>query len=186
MPTKLETFTQAFLKKNVPDIKPGDTVRVHEKIQEKGKERIQVFEGIVIATKHGKGITGTMTIRRVSSGIGVEKVFPLHMPAIQKIEITKRAKVRRAKLYYLRGAKGKRARLKARELAEAIVAEEPQAEKPAQKKEGKEKPAKEAEKKADTKKEEPAKEEQKPARSATDVAGGPEKEAPKEEEKKEE
>lgn len=83
-------------------IKPGDTVRVHQKIVDKGKTRIQVFEGIVLARKHGDEPGATFTVRKVSQGIGVEKIFPLYTPLIDKIEIVKRAKVRRAKLYYIR------------------------------------------------------------------------------------
>lgn len=83
-------------------IKPGDTVRVHQKIVDKGKTRIQVFEGIVLARKHGDEAGATFTVRKVSQGIGVEKIFPLYSPLIEKIEIVKRAKVRRAKLYYIR------------------------------------------------------------------------------------
>ncbi len=112
MTTKIETFNQSQLKKELPDIRPGDTVRVHQKIKEGDKERIQVFEGLVLARKHGKGISATITVRRIISGIGVERIFPIHSPIIEKIEVLKRAKVRRAKLYYLRTAKGKKARLK--------------------------------------------------------------------------
>jgi large subunit ribosomal protein L19 len=84
------------------DIKPGDTVRVWQKIVEKGKTRLQAFEGLVLARKHGSEAGATFTVRRVIDGIGVEKIFPLYSPSIDKIEITKRAKVRRAKLYYIR------------------------------------------------------------------------------------
>ena len=83
-------------------IKAGDTVRVHQKIQDKGKTRIQVFEGLVLARKHGNEPGATFTVRKVSSGVGVEKIFPLYSPNIDKIEIVKRAKVRRSKLYYIR------------------------------------------------------------------------------------
>lgn len=83
-------------------IKPGDTVRVHQKIVDKGKTRLQVFEGLVLARKHGDEAGATFTVRKVSQGIGVEKIFPLYTPLIEKIEIVKRAKVRRAKLYYIR------------------------------------------------------------------------------------
>lgn len=83
-------------------IKPGDTVRVHQKIVDKGKTRLQVFEGLVLARKHGDEAGATFTVRKVSQGIGVEKIFPLYSPLIDKIEIVKRAKVRRAKLYYIR------------------------------------------------------------------------------------
>lgn len=124
MPTKTETFNKTQLKKGLPDIRPGDTVRVHQKVKEKDKERIQAFEGVVLARKHGKGISATITIRKVISGIGVEKIFPIHSPTIEKIEVLRRGKVRRAKLYYLREAKGKKARLKRKELGEATVWEE--------------------------------------------------------------
>ena len=83
-------------------IKAGDTVRVHQKIEDKGKIRLQVFEGTVLARKHGDEPGATFTVRKVASGVGVEKIFPLYSPAIDKIEIVKRAKVRRAKLYYIR------------------------------------------------------------------------------------
>ncbi len=83
-------------------IRPGDTVRVHQKVIEKGKTRIQMFEGLVIAVKHGNEAGGTFTVRAQMSGIGVEKIFPLYSPVIEKIEITKRSKVRRAKLYFIR------------------------------------------------------------------------------------
>lgn len=100
------------LKENLPDIKPGDTVKIYQKIKEKGKERTQVFEGQILARKHGKGINATITVRKVMSGIGVERIFPIHSPLVEKMELVKRGKVRRAKLYYLRKAKGKKARLK--------------------------------------------------------------------------
>ena len=124
--TKLEILTQPQLKKELPDIRPGDTLRIHQKIKEKGKERIQAFEGIVIARKHGKGISSTITVRKVISGIGVEKVFPIHSPIIEKIEILKRGRVRRAKLYYLRKAKGKKTKLKRKKSAEAITEKTPE------------------------------------------------------------
>ena len=95
--------------------------RVWQKIKEADKERLQAFEGLVIAVKHGRGKTGTFTVRKISSGIGVEKIFPLHTPTIEKIEILSQAKVRRAKLYYLRGRIGKKAKMKHVELAEAIA-----------------------------------------------------------------
>jgi len=112
MINKAKKIIEPLLKKDLPDIRPGDTVCVYQKIKEKNTERIQPFKGIVIARKHGKGISATITVRKVVSGIGVEKVFPLHSPTIQKIEVLKRGKVRRAKLYYLRQVKGKKARLK--------------------------------------------------------------------------
>jgi len=122
MPAIIETIIQPQLKKDLPEIKPGDTVRIYQKIKEtpktgqEAKERIQVFEGEVLAKKHGKGIEGTITVRKVISGVGVERIFPIHSPNIEKIELTKRGKVRRAKLYYLRRAKGKKAKLKRKEI----------------------------------------------------------------------
>src|SRR4030042_3749124 len=103
---KLKIFLESYTKKNIFDIRPGDTIKVHQKIKEGGKERIQVFEGLVLARKHGKEAGATITVRKVVSGVGVEKVFPIHSPLIAKIEVLKRGKVRRAKLYYLREAKG--------------------------------------------------------------------------------
>ena len=97
--------------KEVPAVEVGDTVRVHVKVKEGARERIQVFEGIVIAKKHG-GIEESFTVRRISYGIGVEKVFPLHAPTIEKVETVRKGKVRRAKLYYLRDRVGKAAKVK--------------------------------------------------------------------------
>ncbi len=96
---------------DVPDIKIGDTVRVHVRIVEGSKSRIQVFEGTVIAMKHG-GTRRTITVRKISNGVGVERIFPVHAPVVEKIEIKSRHRVRRAKLYYLRERRGKQARLK--------------------------------------------------------------------------
>lgn len=115
MPTKTEKIIQSQLKTNLPDIRPGVLVRVHQKIVEGDKERKQIFEGIVIARKHGKGITATITVRKEVGGIGVEKIFPIHSPTIEKIEVVESYKVRRAKLYYLRKLKGKKAKLKRKE-----------------------------------------------------------------------
>ena len=106
----------ASLKKAPPELSPGNTVRVHQKIVEGSKERVQVFEGVVIAVSGGRGMAGSYTVRRVASGFGVEKVFPLHSPNVLKVEVTRAARVRRAKLYFLRGLKGKAARLKERVL----------------------------------------------------------------------
>lgn len=125
MSTKIETFLKPFLKKELPAIQPGDTVKVYQKIKEGDKERLQAFEGIVLARKHGKGISSTITVRRVIKGVGVEKVFPLHLPTIEKIDILRKGKVRRAKLYYLRTAKGKKARLKKREVVKKTTKEKP-------------------------------------------------------------
>jgi large subunit ribosomal protein L19 len=101
------------LKTNLPDIRPGDTVRAHVKVREGGKERIQVFEGVVIACKNG-GIAKNITIRKISNAIGVERTLPLHSPLVDKFEVIRRGKVRRAKLYYLRDKVGKDARIKER------------------------------------------------------------------------
>lgn len=117
------------------DIRSGDTVRVHQKIQEKGKFRIQVYEGLVIARKHGTEPGGTFTVRATLSGIGVEKTFPLYTPMIEKIEIVRRAKVRRAKLYHVRDKAAKEIKRSLRNIRavaqrqekEAVMAAEPEA-----------------------------------------------------------
>jgi large subunit ribosomal protein L19 len=111
MPEKVENFLKPYLKENLPNVRAGDTVRVLQKIKEKGQEKNQIFEGVVIARKYRKEIGATITVRREISGIGVEKIFPLHSPLI-KIEVLKRGKVRRAKLYYLREAVGKKKKIK--------------------------------------------------------------------------
>lgn len=98
------------LKKEIPDFKPGDTVRIQIKVVEGEKERLQPFEGVVIRRKGG-GVRETFTVRKVTEGIGVERVFPLHSPSLAKINVLRRGKVRRAKLYYLRGRRGKAARI---------------------------------------------------------------------------
>jgi large subunit ribosomal protein L19 len=110
--------------KKVPEIKAGQTIRVYQKIKEGAKERIQPFEGLVIATKHGKGLDGTFTVRKISEGIGVERVYPLHSPTIDKIEILKISKVRQAKLYYMRERFGKKARMKKRDYVAPVAASE--------------------------------------------------------------
>lgn len=97
--------------KQLPDIRPGQTVRIHQKIKEGEKERVQIFEGIVIAIGSGSGISKTFTVRKIVEGIGVEKIFPFHSPTLAKVEIKRTPKVRRAKLYYLRGRTGKAAKL---------------------------------------------------------------------------
>lgn len=112
------------LKKNVPELNPGDRVKVHQKIKEGNKERIQIFEGLIIKTQHGRGINGTFTVRRISIGVGIEKTFPLHLPTIVKIEKIKSAKVRRAKLYYVRDLIGKRAKRLKKEKEDAAVWED--------------------------------------------------------------
>lgn len=112
MSTKLEIFNKSQAKKDIPDIRSGNIVQVYQKVKEKGKKKMQVFEGIVLTRKHGRGISSTITVRKTIDGIGVERIFPLHSPTIEKIKIIRRGKTRRAKLYYLREAKGKKARLK--------------------------------------------------------------------------
>ncbi len=111
--TTANELNASKVKKNLPDIKPGNTVVVHQKIKEGEKERTQKFEGIVIARKGGKGLSATITVRKISEGVGVEKIFPLHSPTITKIDVLKKAKVRRSKLYYLRGYKKKLKEVKA-------------------------------------------------------------------------
>ena len=108
----MQAFTEKYKKAEPPVVAVGDTVRVHLKVKEGNRERIQVFEGTVIAKKHG-GIEETFTVRRVSYGVGVEKVFPVHAPSIEKIELVRHGKVRRAKLYYLRSRVGKAAKVTA-------------------------------------------------------------------------
>ena len=107
----MQSFTQKHLKAEPPVVTVGDTVRVHLKVKEGNRERIQVFEGTVIAMKHG-GIQETFTVRRVSYGVGVEKAFPVHSPNLEKVEVVRKGKVRRAKLYYLRNRVGKAAKVK--------------------------------------------------------------------------
>ena len=107
----MQAFTEKYKKAEPPVVAIGDTVKVHLKVKEGNRERIQIFEGTVIAKKHG-GIEETFTVRRISYGIGVEKVFPLHTPSIEKVEVVRHGKVRRAKLYYLRSRVGKAAKVK--------------------------------------------------------------------------
>ena len=107
----LEAFTNEQLKKELPVIRIGDSVRVHNRIKEGNRERIQLFEGTVIA-KHGGGISETFTVRRVSYGCGVEKTFPIHSPNVEKVDIIRVGKVRRAKLYYIRERVGKASKVK--------------------------------------------------------------------------
>jgi len=94
----------------ISDLKPGDTVRVWQKIEEKGKTRLQAFEGLILARKHGNEMGGTFTVRKVASGVGVEKIFPVHSPLIDRVELVKRARVRRAKLYFIRDKVAREAR----------------------------------------------------------------------------
>ncbi len=112
----IEKFEARFLKTDLPSFRPGDTVRVHVKIREGDKERVQVFEGTVIA-RNNRGISETITVRKISFSIGVERIFPIHAPVVDRIEFVRTGKVRRAKLYYLRQLRGKAARLKERDSA---------------------------------------------------------------------
>jgi large subunit ribosomal protein L19 len=107
----IEQIDSAQLRDDIPDFGPGDTVRVHVRVIEGGRERTQAFEGVVIARKGG-GSRETFTVRKISFGVGVERIFPVHAPIIQKIEVMRRGDVRRAKLYYLRDRVGKAARIK--------------------------------------------------------------------------
>ena len=106
----IQELTQEQLRTDIPAFRPGDTVRGHAKVVEGTRERIQLFEGVVIK-RRGGGISQTFTVRKISSGVGVERTFPLHTPKIEKIEVKRRGKVRRAKLYYLRSLRGKAARI---------------------------------------------------------------------------
>ena len=108
---RLDNVEKTQLRDNIPAFQAGDTVKVHVRIQEGNKERLQVFEGIVIARKHG-GARESITVRKVSFGVGVERIFPLHATVIDHIDVVRRGKVRRAKLYYLRELRGKAARIK--------------------------------------------------------------------------
>ncbi|ANQ64019.1 50S ribosomal protein L19 [Staphylococcus equorum] len=107
----IEAVTQSQLRTDIPSFRPGDTLKVHVRIVEGTRERIQLFEGVVIK-RRGGGVSESFTVRKISSGIGVERTFPLHTPKIEKIEVKRRGKVRRAKLYYLRELRGKAARIK--------------------------------------------------------------------------
>ena len=107
----IEAFTNEQLKSEVPVFKVGDTIRVHNRIKEGARERIQMFEGTVIA-RHGGGISETFTVRRVAYGCGVEKTFPLHSPNVAQVDVIRRGKVRRSKLYYLRDRVGKKSKVK--------------------------------------------------------------------------
>ncbi|MBM7705388.1 50S ribosomal protein L19 [Chryseomicrobium aureum] len=107
----ISEITKDQLRSDLPSFRPGDTVRVHVKVVEGTRERLQVFEGVVIK-RRGGGISETFTVRKISSGVGVERTFPVHTPKIARLEVVRRGKVRRAKLYYLRNLRGKAARIK--------------------------------------------------------------------------
>ncbi len=110
----MSAITDEYLKKDVPQFEPGDTVKVDVKIKEGARERIQVFEGFILKKQNG-GVHETFTVRRIASGVGVEKTFPLHSPLVDKIEVVKKGKVRRAKLNYMRERTGKAAKIKSRD-----------------------------------------------------------------------
>ena len=109
----INAITAPYLKSDVPAFRPGDNVKVHVRIKEGDRERIQIFEGLVIG-RHGGGISETYTVRKISSGVGVERIFPVHSPMVARIEVTRLGKVRRAKLNYIRGLSAKSARIKER------------------------------------------------------------------------
>lgn len=113
----VQRFNANSVAKDFSHIRPGLTLKIHQKIKEGAKTRTQIFEGLVIAQKHGKGMSGTVTVRKVASGVGVERIFPLHLPTIEKIEVVKASKVRRAKLYYIRHKTARETRRKTKILA---------------------------------------------------------------------
>jgi large subunit ribosomal protein L19 len=118
---------QPFLRSDLPDFRPGDTVKVHVRVVEGSRERVQVFQGVVIR-RSGGGLRETFTVRKISFGVGVERTFPLHSPSIAKLEVVQRGRVRRAKLYYLRDLRGRKARIRERRIDEAKLAAMEQAE----------------------------------------------------------
>lgn len=124
MKKKIIEFNSSQRNKKVPELRAGDVVKIHRKIKEGGKERIQVFEGIIIAIKGKQSSSPMMTVRKVSSGVGVELILPIHSPQIEKIELVKRAKVRRAKLYYIRDKSTKSLRMKYKDLSGFVKEEE--------------------------------------------------------------
>ena len=107
----IEDVEQGYLRDDIPDFGPGDNLRIHVRVVEGGRERIQIFEGVVIA-RSGAGVRETFTVRKVAFGVGVERIFPVHAPIVSSIEVTRRGSVRRAKLYYLRDRVGKATRIK--------------------------------------------------------------------------
>ncbi|MCP8857567.1 50S ribosomal protein L19 [Latilactobacillus fuchuensis] len=107
----IQELTKSQLRSDMPEFRPGDSVRVHVRVVEGTRERIQLFEGVVIK-RHGVGVSETYTVRKISSGVGVERTFPLHSPRVAKLEVIRHGRVRRAKLYYLRALHGKAARIK--------------------------------------------------------------------------
>ena len=118
---KTDLIEQSFLRNDIPDFRPGDSVKVHVRVVEGNRERVQVFQGVVIR-RSGGGIRETFTVRKISFGVGVERTFPLHSPSIARLELLQRGRVRRAKLYYLRDLRGKKARIKERRIDDAKLA----------------------------------------------------------------
>jgi large subunit ribosomal protein L19 len=118
---KTDLVDRAYLRTDQPEFRPGDTVKVHVRVVEAGRERIQVFQGVVIR-RQGSGLHETFTVRKISFGVGVERTFPLHSPSIGKLEVVSRGRVRRAKLYYLRERRGKKARIRERRLGDEELA----------------------------------------------------------------
>ena len=118
---KTDLVEQAYLRNDIPSFRPGDTVKVHVRVVEGSRERVQVFQGVVIGRQNG-GLRETFTVRKISFGVGVERTFPVHSPSIAKLEIVSRGQVRRAKLYYLRELRGKKARIKERRVDETKLA----------------------------------------------------------------
>jgi len=118
---KTDLVEQSYLRSDIPEFRPGDTVKVHVRVVEGNRERVQVFQGVVIRRQNG-GLRETFTVRKISFGVGVERTFPVHSPSIAKLEIVSRGRVRRAKLYYLRELRGKKARIKERRLDDAKLA----------------------------------------------------------------
>lgn len=123
MTKQVDLIQKPYLKTDLPELRPGFTIRVHQRIKEGDKERLQVFEGVIIAAKHGQGISGTITVRKIAEGVGVERIFPIHTPTITKIEVVKKSKVRRSKLYFLRGLSSRKTKSKMKDLVEAIAAQ---------------------------------------------------------------
>lgn len=118
---KTDLIEQSYLRSDIPEFRPGDTVRVHVRVVEGSRERVQVFQGVVIGRQNG-GLRETFTVRKISFGVGVERTFPVHSPSIAKLEIVSRGHVRRAKLYYLRELRGKKARIKERRIDDVKLA----------------------------------------------------------------
>jgi len=118
---KTDLIEKPFLRSDIPDFRPGDTVKVHVRVVEGNRERVQVFQGVVIRRQNG-GLRETFTVRKISFGVGVERTFPVHSPSIAKLELVSRGAVRRAKLYYLRELRGKKARIKERRIDDAKLA----------------------------------------------------------------